>query len=154
MGSTPGGRNWAPAGWVSLKGRDDGDGGVGVAEERVLDRAEAGPAGVTVPADHHQVGAGGPAGQYAAGMAADDLLADRDFGVLVPPSIDTTTIGLLAMILPPSLRSIQGRPDTRSACTESVAVFTGSKQALCRFGASRKEGPGTKRSPRFSGGQV
>ena len=39
-------------------------------------------------ADHQQVGAGGLAGQYVAGMAADDLLADRDFGVLVPPSID------------------------------------------------------------------
>lgn len=30
----------------------------------------------------------------------------------------------------------------RSACTESVAVFTASKQALARLGTNRKDGPG------------
>jgi hypothetical protein len=70
--------------------RDDGDRAVGVVEDGVLNRADAGARtrGMAVPADHHQVGACGVAGEHAGGMPADDVLADPHFRVLAVPLLE------------------------------------------------------------------
>ena len=46
------------------------------------------PGCLRVPADDHQVGAGGQADQRPARVAVHDLLADRHVGVLGPPVVE------------------------------------------------------------------
>ena len=57
---------------------------MGVVQDGVLDRADARARarGMAVPAEHHQVGARGVAGEHPGGMPADDVLADPNFRVL------------------------------------------------------------------------
>src|SRR5689334_25267464 len=55
--------------------RDDRDRAVGVIEDRVLDRSDAGTRAVrvTVPAKHHEVGPGRVAGQHPRGVPVNDI---------------------------------------------------------------------------------
>jgi len=67
-------------------GGDDGDRTVGVVQDGVPDRVGAWQPGVLgVPADDHQVGAGGQADQGPARMTVHDIGADRYVRVLLPP---------------------------------------------------------------------
>ena len=61
--------------------RDNGDGPVGVAEQRMLDAA----CGGAVPADDHEVRAPGVAREHVAGMVMYHVAPDVHAGVFIPP---------------------------------------------------------------------
>jgi len=80
---------------------------VGVVEDGVLDRADAGARsrGMAVPAEHHQVSAGGIAGEHARGMPPDDVLADPHLRVLAVPLLERG--GQMAASLGRDLRRVR-----------------------------------------------
>ena len=60
---------------------------MGVVEDRVLDRSDAGTSAmrVTMPAEHHEVGPGRVAGQHPCGVPVNDIAAHVHGRVLVVP---------------------------------------------------------------------
>jgi anti-anti-sigma factor len=65
----------------------DGHRPAGVAKNRVLNRTAAGPAGVAVPSDHHEVGSRGEAGEDVRRVAADHVRTDLNVRIFLRPPL-------------------------------------------------------------------
>ena len=87
---------------------------------------------MTAPADHHQVGARGVAGEHAGGMPADDVLADPNFRVLAVPLLESG--GQVAARLGRDLAGIRrpqrrGRQAALGAAGSQYQVWTATRSA-------------------------
>jgi CubicO group peptidase (beta-lactamase class C family) len=114
-------------------------GAVRVVQHRVGDRAGAARAGV--PADDDQVGAGGQACQRPARVAVDDVLADRDAGVLIPPTVEQRREPASELVLDcPRAGRRQGFKDLRVRRPRRVPGVHGQQAGVAQGGLFEREG--------------